>query len=98
MVQCQVLLGKNCISIFLRSLPKECYFNIVLYDHDYTKIFPQSVKYTKKTMKVCPMVFFRGKDFSLKNWKNVFVIALLQSCAEKQKMCQKMTLLFPESR
>ena len=88
---------QNCISIFLRSLPKECYFNIVLYDHSYTKIFPQSVKYTKKTMKVCFVLFLFGKIFH-SNWKNVFVIALSQFFVpKKQKMCQKW-LFFSESR
>ena len=43
---------QNCISIFLRSLPRGCYFNIVLYDSSHEKVFPQPVEYSQETMKV----------------------------------------------
>lgn len=43
---------QDCISTFLRSLPRKCYFNIVLYDHTHEKVFPQAVEYTQENMKV----------------------------------------------
>ncbi|CAL8108241.1 unnamed protein product [Orchesella dallaii] len=43
-------LASRAISLFLQSLPADCYFNVITFDQDYTCIFPSSVKYSPETL------------------------------------------------
>ena len=60
---------QDCISIFLRSLPTKCYFNVILYDSSYRKIFPKSVEYSQETMKVSAS--FTAIPFLVYFWDSV---------------------------
>uniref|UniRef100_A0A8C2MQK5 von Willebrand factor A domain-containing protein 5A n=1 Tax=Cricetulus griseus TaxID=10029 RepID=A0A8C2MQK5_CRIGR len=48
--QLRIEAAKETLLLLLKSLPMGCYFNIYGFGSSYEKFFPESVKYTQKTM------------------------------------------------
>jgi len=50
-MSCQIKQLQDAMNIFMRSLPADCYFNIVGFGSGYTKLSPQSMRYTDESLK-----------------------------------------------
>lgn len=41
--------ASECLEVFIRSLPPNCFFNVIRFGSTYTKLFPDSLQYDEKT-------------------------------------------------
>ena len=44
-----IKLAAQCLIIFIKSLPKDCYFNVIRFGTDYVPLFSSPVKYTNES-------------------------------------------------
>ena len=46
----RIINARNALQLFLRSMPEDCYFNIVGFGSTHKQMFPQSVRYDDSTL------------------------------------------------